>query len=145
MAIMKKTPAQKIKQAKAMATTKKVARDADSVNISDYKVQGDRTAIRNRMQLDRSRTASRADNAAAKLKKAAGTKAVVKPSAMGQSAKAHQASLAKISGTTAAIKAGKPLPKAGRNEAVAGRNAKVTIAAYNKATKKTAASFKKSK
>lgn len=68
-----------------------------------------------------------------------------KPSAMGQSAKAHQASLAKISGTTAAMKAGKSLPKAGRNEAVAGRNAKVTIAAYSKATKKTAASFKKSK
>ena len=101
---------------------------------------------------DRQRTLARAhDIYLRQLREAKASAAVIKkaaantPTAMGQSAKSHQASLAKISGTTAAIKAGKPLPKAGRNEAVGARNAKVTIAAYDKATKKTAASFKKSK
>ena len=64
----------KIKEAKAMATSKKVARDADYVGITDYKVQGTRTAIRNRMQVDRSKTAGRAKNVEMKLKKAAAAK-----------------------------------------------------------------------
>lgn len=82
----------------------------------------------------RKRAADKAAKAAAK-----------KPSAMGQSAKTHQKDLAKISGTVAAVKAGKKLPEAGRNERIAGRNAKVTIAAYDKAAKKTTKSFGKSK
>ena len=71
--------------------------------------------------------------------------AAAKKTAMGQSAKSHQKDLAKISGTTAAIKAGKKLPEAGRNERIAGRNAKVTITAHDKAKAKTLKSFKKSK
>jgi hypothetical protein len=78
MTIMKKAPgksttAQKIKDAKLNATSKKVARDANSVNISDYKVQGTRTAIKGRMATDRAKTAGRAKNVAMKLKKAAAT------------------------------------------------------------------------
>ena len=55
--------------AKKAATPKKVASAAESVNISDYKIQGTRTAMRNRMQIDRSKTAGRAKNVASKLSK----------------------------------------------------------------------------
>lgn len=65
---------QKIKDAKSNATSKKVASAADNINISDYKVQGTRTAMRNRMQVDRSKTAGRAKNVEMKLKKAAAKK-----------------------------------------------------------------------
>jgi hypothetical protein len=64
----------KIKDAKLNATSKKVARDADYVNISDSKVQGTRTAIRGRMATDRAKTAGRAKNVEMKLKKAAAAK-----------------------------------------------------------------------
>ena len=64
----------KIKDAKLNATSKKVARDADYVNIADYKVQGTRTAIRGRMATDRAKTAGRAKNVELKLKKAAAAK-----------------------------------------------------------------------
>jgi len=74
-AAAKSPTAQKIKDAKLNATGKKVARDADSVNISDYKVQGTRTAIRGRMAADRAKTAGRAKNVEMKLKKAAAKKA----------------------------------------------------------------------
>lgn len=66
-------------------------------------------------------------------------------SATNKSAASHQKDLAKISGTTAAIKAGKKLPKAGRNERVAGKNATVTLSAAKKAESKTLKSFGKSK
>ena len=65
---------QKIKEAKLAAGSKKVASAADNINISDYKVQGTRTAMRNRMQVDRSKTAGRAKNVEMKLKKAAAKK-----------------------------------------------------------------------
>ena len=58
-----------IANARKAATPKKVASDANNINISNYKVQGTRTAMRNRMQLDRSRTASRAKNMESKSKK----------------------------------------------------------------------------
>jgi CRISPR/Cas system-associated exonuclease Cas4 (RecB family) len=77
-AAAKSPTAQKIKDAKLNATSKKVARDADSVNISDYKVQGTRTAIRGRMAADRAKTAGRAKNVEMKLKKAAAKKATAK-------------------------------------------------------------------
>jgi hypothetical protein len=60
---------QKIKDAKLNATPKKVASDANNINISDYKVQGTRTAMRSRMQADRAKTAGRANNVAMKLNK----------------------------------------------------------------------------
>ena len=129
-----KTTAAKIKAAKAAAGTKKVARDADSINISDYKVQGTRTAMRNRMQTDRSRTAGRAANVESKLKKAAAKK----PTAMKVSAASHQKDLAKVAGSTAAA-----------NKAAAMRKAKNTFgimdqtgAAKGRAEKRTLKSFK---
>jgi hypothetical protein len=77
----------------------------------------------------------------AELKKAAAKKA----DPMKASAASHQKSLAKIAGTTAAIKAGKNLPKQeGRfiNERIAGRSARITSTAANKAEKRTLKSFK---
>jgi len=93
------------------------------------------------------KTAGRAKNVASKLKKAAAAKAAAKKasSPMKSSAASHQKSLAKIAGTTAAIKAGKNLPKQeGRfiNERIAGRNARITSTAANKAEKRTLKSFK---
>ena len=87
---------------------------------------------------------ARAGNLARVSAEAARKKAAKKPTAMGQAAKSHQKDLAKISGTTAAIKAGKKLPEAGRNERIGGRNAKITSTAYDKAKAKTLKSFKKS-
>ena len=72
--VAKSPTMQKIKEAKLNATPKKVASAADNINISDYKVQGTRTAMRNRMQVDRSKTAGRAKNVEMKLKKAAAKK-----------------------------------------------------------------------
>ncbi len=70
-----KNVAKQVKEVGTAATSgKKVARDADSVNISDYKVQGTRTAIRGRMAVDRAKTAGRAKNVEMKLKKAAAKK-----------------------------------------------------------------------
>lgn len=68
-------------------------------------------------------------------------KAAVKPSAMGQSAKAHQKDLAKISGTVAMEKKMNELRKSGQRLGFLD----ATGAAASRATKKTAASFKKSK
>ncbi len=59
-----------VANARKAAAPKNVASAANNINISDYKVQGTRTAMRNRMQLDRSRTASRAKNVASRLAKA---------------------------------------------------------------------------
>jgi hypothetical protein len=61
---------------------------------------------------------------------------------MKASAASHQKGLARIAGTTAAVKAGKNLPEAGRNERIGGRNAQITIAAFEKALKQTLKSFK---
>jgi hypothetical protein len=69
-------------------------------------------------------------------------KAAAKKDPMKASARSHQGDLAKISGMTAAVKAGKKLPKAGRNERIGGRNAKITSTAYDKAKAKTLKSFK---
>ena len=79
------------------------------------------------------------------MKSQAMKKVVKKADPMKASAASHQKSLAKIAGTTAAIKAGKNLPKQeGRfiNERIAGRNARITSTAANKAEKRTLKSFK---
>lgn len=75
------------------------------------------------------------------VKNALAKKAAAKPSAMGQSAKSHQASLAKISGTVAAKNKMKEIKKSGQRLGVLD----ATGSAMSRATKKTAASFKKSK
>ena len=69
----------------------------------------------------------------AAVKKPAVKKPTVKKAdPMKASAASHQKGLAKIAGTTAAIKAGKNLPEAGRNERIGGRSPDTTRTAGGK-------------
>ena len=147
MAEKRLTTEQKIKMAKA---TKAYRDKAVASGKLAYPVMigGKAVAAKDlRKKLDADKTAMRAKNVASKLAKAP----VKKTTAMGQSAKAHQKDLAKISGEVASAKEynrqvskATKLMKTGKDASLAySGNKRLAVGA--KAVKKTTASFKKSK